>query len=494
MNTFTKRLSKQNSRAVSFISSLKDDREIAEEIVKINLAHMICLIDSKSINYEIAKKCIKFLLNIRLNQEHDKVAEDFHQLLELYAIDKIGIDAAGYLNLGKSRNDQVACAIRMKLRARLIEIMRGLLSLQSVILDLASDNKHIIMPGYTHLQHAQPITISHHFLAYFDSFQRSFERIQEVYRRVNLSPMGAAALAGTTIPIDRRAIAELLGFDGVVENSIDAVSSRDFAIESLACVCLIMLDLSRLAEEMILWSSKEFRFIEISDEFSASSSIMPQKKNPVICEIIRAKAASSFGRLLTCLTIMKALPHAYNLDLQEMTPMLWESLKDSIESINIMGMVLRSLTVNSDAINESMNEDFSTATNLADYLVINYKIPFRVAHMIVGELVRRAYTAREPFVKIVLRDLPSVSSKLARKEIVEDEEKVRSVLDPERAISSIVTYGGSNPNFLDQFINERRRLLTKGALLVSKLDGKLNRANTKLIQRATSIGMCKGIN
>jgi argininosuccinate lyase len=372
-----------------FTSSSEHDPYIANTVVEINLAHVLLLVKggilSKAEGRSLAM-ALKGLLN-RIKAIPPKM-EDIHMVVEEAVIKAVGPDIGGKIHTGKSRNDQVATALRIRLREFLIEICLNLLKLQEVLLRKASSNVEVIMPGFTHLQHAQPITVAHYLLAYSDMFGRDLERLLASYSRINLSPMGSAALAGTGYKLDRSSIAEYLGFDGLVENTLDGVASRDFALEAVSSLSILMVDVSRFAEEIVIWSSQEFSFIELPNDHSSTSSIMPQKKNPVTAEILRAKCGDILGEMASMVGIMKALPLTYNLDMQELTPHLWRACETSLLSLRILADLIAKLRFNVDRLKNAVGKDFSVATELADTLVREGGLPFRTAHQVVGEIVR----------------------------------------------------------------------------------------------------------
>ncbi len=476
-----RRLKRYDDRATDFISSIEFDAPIARHVLRINTAHMLSLVRSGEVEKDVGKDCLKFLLHTAPEASFGKHAEDFHQALEQYAVDMLGVEKAGYLNLGKSRNDQVACAIRMEARERIIGLAKALTALQVSLITLVRRHGRMIIPGFTHLQHAQPVTLAHHFVAHFDAIQRDFERLMQLYERVNLSPMGAAALAGTSVNLDRRSVASLLGFEGVIENAMDAVSSRDFAVEALSCAGMVMLDMSRIAEEVILWSSKEFGFVEVSDEYAASSSIMPQKKNPVTAEVVRAKCGSVLGSLQAVCAILKGLPYSYNLDLQEVTPHVWDGLANTHRSVEMMGATLSTMKFNPRSIQESMRNDYSTATSLANYLVKSSGLSFREAHAVVGEIVRISFEKGLPFAEAA-KDLPKVPGAVARL----DQKTLKDLLDPAASLDAIATQGGANPRFIRESVARRLQQIKKNASSASKLERKLTAADAALLKQVIS--------
>ncbi|TLX99550.1 MAG: argininosuccinate lyase [Thaumarchaeota archaeon] len=448
-----KRLKRSNESATGFTSSIGFDAPIARHVIRINTAHMLTLIRGGEVKKGIGAECLKFLLEAAPETTTGQF-EDIHQAIEQSAVDRLGVEKAGFLNLGKSRNDQVASAIRMELRERIILLLTRVNLLQESLLGVVKRDGRTVIPGFTHLQH----------------------------ERVNLSPMGAAALAGTSVNIDRRLIASLLGFTGIIDNSMDAVSSRDFAVEALSSCEMLMIELSRIAEEIILWSSKEFGFVEVADEYAASSSIMPQKKNPVTAELVRAKCGSVLGSLQAVCTILKGLPYSYNLDLQEVTPHLWAGLANTQRSVEIIDGTISTLIFNPKALSRSMEGDYSTATSLANYLVKSSGLSFREAHSLVGEVVRKSVEEAIPFFEAA-RELPNLSKKIPPL----DEKTLQSILDPTALLKSIVTAGGANPQFIPGGVERRLRLVHRNRSRLAKLEGDLKLAELSLLRNANSL-------
>ena len=462
------------------------DRRIAGHVIAVNVAHMVALVKAEEVDGDTGRKVVKFLLGASPEAPADARSEDFHQHLEQQAVDALGVEAAGSLNYGKSRNDQVATAIRMELRQQLITMVESIAGLQRALLGLIRKHGGAVLPGYTHLQRAQPVTLAHHFTAHFDSFQRDDERALQLYARVNVSPMGAAAMAGTSVKVDRGLVARSLGFSGVVKNAMDAVSSRDVAVEALSCATMTMLDASRLAEELILWSSWEFGFLEIDDAYAASSSIMPQKKNAVSAEMVRAKAGSVMGDLVAACAILKALPYSYNLDLQEVTPQLWRGLGDTIDSLGVLAGMTSTASVKTDAIRRTIDDDNSTAVALANHLVRERGISFREAHAIVGQLVRVSAETGRPLKEVAPSKLPAVSARFGKRLAI-DAGTAEKVLSPERFLGAIATEGGSNPRFIAGGLKARQRELELTASKLSELRSSLKGSERRLTAAASGI-------
>ncbi|EMB56230.1 argininosuccinate lyase [Streptococcus mutans 11A1] len=373
-----------------FGASISFDQKLAEFDLKGSIAHVTMLGEKGIISQEDAAT-IKAGLEDLLEEykagqlKFDVSNEDIHMNMESLLTAKIG-PVAGKLHTARSRNDQVATDMHLYLKAKLDEVIEKLANLRTVLVDLADKHVHTIMPGYTHLQHAQPISFGHHLMAYYNMFTRDSERFIFNVKHTDLSPLGAAALAGTTFPIDREMTAQLMGFAEPYSNSLDAVSDRDFILEFLSNASILMMHMSRICEEVISWCSHEYQFVTLSDTFSTGSSIMPQKKNPDMAELIRGKSGRVYANLFGLLTVMKALPLAYNKDLQEDKEGMFDTAETITVALNILAGMLSSMIVNDKHMAESTQKDFSNATELADYLA-SKGMPFRQAHEIVGKLI-----------------------------------------------------------------------------------------------------------
>jgi argininosuccinate lyase len=376
--------------------------------------------------------------------------EDVHMNIERALTEKIG-DAGKRLHTGRSRNDQVATDIRLWLRAQLDTLQNLMAELHVALLDLAEANVSTVMPGFTHLQVAQPVTFGHHLLAYVEMFLRDSERLADCRKRVNRLPLGAAALAGTTFPINREYTAQLLGFDGVCQNSLDAVSDRDFAIEFTSAATLIMLHLSRLSEELILWMNPQFAFIDIADRFCTGSSIMPQKKNPDVPELVRGKTGRVVGALMSLVTLMKAQPLTYNKDNQEDKEPLFDTVDTLIDTLRIYADMMRGITVKPEAMRRAVLLGFATATDLADYLV-KKGLPFRDSHEVVALAVRHAETLGVGLEELPLSELQTYSALI--------EADVFDVLTPEGSLAQRNHTGGTAPAQVASQIQRHRAALS----------------------------------
>ncbi|MEA3156367.1 MAG: argininosuccinate lyase [Betaproteobacteria bacterium] len=375
--------------------------------------------------------------------------EDVHLNIERRLTDIVG-DAGKRLHTGRSRNDQVATDVRLYLRAGIDQITALIKGLQRKLLDVAEKHTDTVMPGFTHLQVAQPVSFAHHLLAYFEMLSRDAQRLIDCRKRVNKLPLGAAALAGTSFPIDRQMVAKELGFEGLCENSLDAVSDRDFAIEFCACAALLMTHLSRFSEELILWMSPRFRFIDLADRFCTGSSIMPQKKNPDVPELIRGKTGRVNGHLVALLTLMKAQPLAYNKDNQEDKEPLFDTVDTLTMSLAVFTELLGGLEVNRDAMREAVQQGYATATDLADYLV-KKGVPFREAHEAVAQAVRHAENRGKDLSGLPLSELQQFSALIA--------DDVFDALTLEGSLAARSHIGGTAPVRVKQAIAKARKSL-----------------------------------
>jgi argininosuccinate lyase len=474
------RIRRSSKEANDFTSSVGFDGPLSGHVVKINMAHMVSLVKSGEVGQKEGAACLAFLSGLPTKMDLDPSTEDVHHWLEQKAIASVGIDAAGYLNLGKSRNDQVATALRMEVRERVIGIVGRAKRLEASLLKVMARYGNLPLPGYTHLQRAQPTTVFHHMQSHFEAVEEDVERLTQLYARVNLSPMGAAAFAGTSVKVDRAAVASLLGFDGLVGNSMFAVSSRGFLLETVSVLELLMVDLSKMAEELVLWSSTEFGFVELGDEYSATSSIMPQKKNPVVAETIRAKCGSVIGEATAAFSIAKALPNAYNLDLQEMTPHLWRALDDTASSVSLMAAMLASVRFDPARLNETVGEGMSTATELANELVRAHGVSFRGAHQIVGELVRSAVEDGTTLEGSAEARLAEVSERVTGRAIKIDKARLRAVLDALKTLTLVGSSGGANPKFAARQMVQDKKEIEKLSDWLEEKENKLNESTKSL--------------
>ncbi len=423
-----------------FNASVGFDQRLAEFDIQGSLAHARMLARCKLISAAdlaaIERGMADILAEVRAGTFPWSIErEDVHFNIEHRLTDRVG-DAGKRLHTARSRNDQVATDIRLWLRAEIDSLTGRIRAVRAALLDLAEQHADVLMPGFTHMQVAQPVTFGHHLMAYFEMFSRDAERLADCRKRVNRLPLGASALAGTSFPIDRESVARELGFDGVCENSLDAVSDRDFAIEFLAAAAVAMMHVSRLAEELVTWMSPRFGFVDIADRFCTGSSIMPQKKNPDVPELMRGKTGRVYGALTTLLTVMKGQPLAYNKDNQEDKEPLFDAADTLADVFTLLAQLLPAVTPRPERMRAALSEGFATATDLADYLV-RKGVAFRDAHEVVARAVRAAEKARVDLAGLPLATLQSFSPLIG--------EDALAVLTPEGSIASRTHIGGTAP-------------------------------------------------
>ncbi|MDV2481823.1 argininosuccinate lyase [Methanoculleus sp. Wushi-C6] len=463
-----------------FLASMEADRWIAEADLLVDMAHLLGLRRQGIIDEAPARALMAALLDLHdhgLPEEaFDEKFEDIHAGKEAYLIDRVGEDFGGRLHMGRSRNDEVATCIRVRLKQELIALVRSLDDLRRTLLDVAAAHTETVMPGFTHLQHAQPTTLAHYLLAYEQAFSRDTARLREAYARVDVSPLGSAAFASTGFPLDRVYTAGLLGFSRPAPNSMDAVAARDFAIEVLAGVAVSMTTASRLCEELVIWSTAFVGFVQLDDAYCSTSSIMPQKKNPDVAEIMRAKAGSAAGSLAAAITIVKGLPMSYNRDLQELTPHLWRGVESARQSIPLLAGMIGTATFRTERMAAEAGRGFSTATELADVLVREYGLPFRTAHRIVGRAVRHG--------SLDLATVEAAAREAAGISVVElgvTEEKIASVLDPVHAVAVRNIVGGPAPAAVAVQLSEQQDLLARDTAWAEETGAALSSAFEHLI-------------
>ena len=461
------RLNKEmTEEAAEFTSSLEADKEIFYADIKCNFAHTTMLKEENIIDSDIADKILDALLKLKEEGydvlDFNPAVEDIHMAIENYVTDIVGPDA-GFMHTAKSRNDQVATDIRLVLRDKISDIQNDILDFMDNLVDMADNYKESVFIGFTHLQHAQPITIAHHLMAHVQALKRDYQRLSDTYKRVNLNPLGSAAMTTTSFPINRELTTKLLGFDGYLENSMDGVSSRDFAAEAIFDLTSLCTTLSKICEELILWSTYEFGVIKMDDAYCSTSSIMPQKKNPDVAEVARSKATRVNGELITVLTMLKALPYTYNRDLQEITPHLWRSFKESKAVLSIVSKMLLSVSFNEDRCLELAGKNFATATDLADIMVRERKIPFRTAHKIVGRVVNEATSKGLEATDVTSKFVDDVAEELGFDKLNLDEKLVNNALNPLENVKMRKVPGGPSPemvtlamNHIKEFIKEER--------------------------------------
>ncbi len=472
------RLSPVREDVAKFTSSMKDDVKLAKAVVAINKAHIVMLLEQKIIKQPDGAKLLQAIVKCA-SAALDTSAEDVHIAMEEAVLKEAGEAAGGNLHIAKSRNDQVATAIRMELRNELLSLMRAVTHVQDHLAEVAKEHVNTVILEYTHLQPAQPVTFAHYLLSHFAALERDLQRLQGAYTRVNLCPLGAGALATTSFPINRDRTAELLGFNGLAENSIDAVGSRDFITETLAVLTLTAVNLSRFAEDLIIWSSPDFGVVELPDEFTSTSSIMPQKKNPEVLEVIRARASHVLGDFVASAAAVKSLPSTYNLDFQEITPKLWESIENVHASLDMFHKMLPKLKVTAD-VSGKANASFVAATELANVLVRKYDVPFRTAHKVVGALVKSLIEAKLTFADATPALLQKAAKDTTGIKLAVKAEDLKALADPLALVETCKVKGGPAPVEVKRALAEREKQLTLTRANISKLDKALDEAENKL--------------
>lgn len=449
------RFTKETDELVyNFNASISFDQKFYAQDIKGSIAHVTMLAKQGILTEKEKMQIVEGLQGILKDVDEGTLAikdtyEDIHSFVEATLIERIG-DVGKKLHTGRSRNDQVALDMKLYIRDEVEEIDRILKKLLQVLLCIMKENTQTAMPGFTHLQKAQPITLAHHMGAYFEMFKRDRSRMHDIYERMNYCPLGAGALAGTTYPLDREYTAELLGFQGATLNSIDSVADRDYLIELLAGLSTVMMHLSRFAEEVIIWNSNEYQFVDIDDAYSTGSSIMPQKKNPDIAELVRGKTGRVYGALMSLLTTMKGLPLAYNKDMQEDKEWAFDAIDNAKGCISLFTGMLKTMQFNKDRMKDSARHGFTNATDAADYLV-NHGVAFRDAHGIVGQLV---LTCLEK--KIALDELPLVEYQKISPVFEED---IYEAISLETCVNKRVTTGAPGQTVMKQVIEVYKKYM-----------------------------------
>ncbi|MCR5736464.1 MAG: argininosuccinate lyase [Eubacterium sp.] len=450
------RFTKETNQLVfNFNESLSFDRKFYKQDIRGSLAHVRMLGKQGIISEDEMNTIINGLEGIladlnsgALDFDH---SEDIHSFVEAHLIERVG-DAGKKLHTGRSRNDQVALDMKLYTRDEIVEINELLKDLLSSLLKVMEENTETFMPGFTHLQKAQPITLAHHFGAYFEMFKRDRSRLDDIYNRMNLCPLGSGALAGTTYPLDREYTAELLEFDGPTLNSMDSVSDRDYLIELMSALSTIMMHLSRFCEEIIIWNSNEYRFVNIDDSYSTGSSIMPQKKNPDIAELIRGKTGRVYGALTSILTTMKGIPLAYNKDMQEDKEFAFDAIDTVKGCILLFTGMIDTMTFNKDIMENSTKNGFTNATDAADYLV-NHGVPFRDAHGIVGQLVLFCEEKKISLDDMTLEEYKAISPVF--------EEDIYDAISLQTCVDKRLTIGAPSPEAMKKVITIYKDYLSK---------------------------------
>lgn len=440
---------------LEFLSSISDDAAIAQYDILGSQAHTLMLLENKIITKAEAAKILGALEKLKKEDISEKSdAEDIHELIESLVIKKAGKDAGGKMHTARSRNDQVALDIRMKIRDDINVVCFCLNQTLETLITLAEKNSEVIMPLYTHMQQAQVGLFSHFLLAYADALFRDLDRFYLAYGRVNESPLGAGPVGGTSIPIDRMSTARMLGFKGLVENSIDATTSRDFVAEYVGNAAILMTNLSRMAEDFIIWSTSEFSFIDLADKFTSTSSVMPQKKNPDVLELIRGKTSQVIGYQMAVLSTLKGLPSGYNRDLQQVKVSIWPTSKIVISSLLVVNSLLKTMKVNEEKLRQAIDGGYSISLDIAEALV-RKGIPFRNAHRIVGNLVQVASNYGKPLADLSLGDVENV---IRENEIdANDLYKIIQSTTPEYSLDTRRSQGSSGKHEQRRMVESRKR-------------------------------------
>ena len=451
------RFTKETDKLVyNFNASISFDQKFFKQDIEGSIAHVVMLAKQGILTKEEKDAILKGLTEIRQDVEEGKLEitdtyEDIHSFVEANLIDRIG-DAGKKLHTGRSRNDQVALDMRLYTRLEVLYVDELVKTLLETLLHIMEENVDTYMPGFTHLQKAQPVTLAHHIGAYFEMFKRDRSRLKDIYHRMNYCPLGAGALAGTTYPLDRNYTASLLGFEGPTLNSMDSVSDRDYVIEFLSALSTIMMHLSRFCEEIIIWNSNEYRFVEIDDAYSTGSSIMPQKKNPDIAELVRGKTGRVYGALVSILTTMKGIPLAYNKDMQEDKELTFDAIDTVKGCLALFEGMIRTMKFNKEIMEKSAAMGFTNATDAADYLV-GRGVPFRDAHSIIGKLVLYCIDKNCSIDDLSIEELKEISPVF--------EEDIYEAISLKTCVEKRLTVGAPGPDAMRKVIEIQKEYLSK---------------------------------
>ena len=470
---------------LDYVSSIKDDSEIALFDILGSQAHVLMLQEIKIISKNDAKKILIALESLKKEKlDSSSAAEDIHELIESLVIKKAGMASGGKMHTARSRNDQVTLDIRMKIRHDINILCNCLLDTIEALVSLAKNHQKTIMPLYTHLQQAQAGLFSHYLLAHADALFRDFDRLYDAYKHVNESPLGAGPVGGTSIPIDRHSTAEMLGFDGIVENSIDATSTRDFVAEYIATIAILMTNLSKIAEDFVLWSTSEFSFIELSDEFTSPSSVMPQKKNPDILELTRGKTAEIIGNLTAILSTIKGLSTGYGRDLQQIKSSIWSTSKTSISALLILKSMLLTLKVNDKQMKKATNSSYLIALDIAEKLVLK-EIPFRTTHKIAGSLVQQAHNSKKSLNKLTPAEIKkSVEGTKVNPTIVAEIIKTTTTIS---SLQDRISFGSSGYAEQKRMIKSRMKKINDLRTNTTKRENELSKALELLDEKISNL-------
>ena len=470
---------------LDYLSSISEDKEITLYDIWGSQAHTIMLYENKIITKKDAAKILSALEKLKKeNLSVKSDSEDIHELIESLVIKKAGKQAGGKMHTARSRNDQISLDIRMKIRDDINTLCSCLLDMIETLVSLAEKNQDAIMPLYTHLQQAQVGVFSHYLLAYADALFRDLDRFYVTYGRVNESPLGAGAIGGTSLPIDRQSTAKMLGFKGLVENSIDATGARDFVAEYVGQVAILMTNLSRFAEDFILWSSSEFSFIELSDKFASTSSVMPQKKNPDILELTRGKTAQVIGYQMAILSNIKGLPSGYSRDLQQIKISIWASSKIAISTLLVINAMLKTIKVNKQKMKKAIDSGYSISLDVVEHLV-KKGIPFRVAHTIVGKLVQAASKSKTPLSALSLSEIKKslIDGRVEAKELY----KIIQGMTVHSSLNERTSYGSSGKSEQKRMILDRKKKIQAYRVGTTKRTNEVKTAFENLAKKVKTL-------
>ncbi len=470
---------------LDYLSSILEDKEIVLYDIWGSQAHTIMLYENKIITKKDVTKILSALEKLKKeNLSVKSDSEDIHELIESLVIKKVGKQAGGKMHTARSRNDQISLDIRMKIRDDINTLCSCLLDMIETLVSLAEKNSDSIMPLYTHLQQAQVGVFSHYLLAYADALFRDLDRFYVTYGRVNESPLGAGPIGGTSLPIDRQSTARMLGFKGIIENSIDATGSRDFVAEYVGQVAILMTNLSRLAEDFILWSSSEFSFIELSDKFASTSSVMPQKKNPDILELTRGKTAQVIGYQMAILSNIKGLPSGYSRDLQQIKASIWSASKIAISALVVINAMLKTLKVNKQKMKKALDSGYSVSLDIAEQLVKD-GIPFRIAHAILGKLVQTVSKSKKPLSTLSISEIrKSLSdSKVEAKKLY----KIIQDMTAHSSLNERTSHGSSGRSEQQRMISDRKKKIQAYLIGTTKRTNEVKTAFENLSKKVKTL-------
>ncbi|WP_455367639.1 argininosuccinate lyase [[Eubacterium] cellulosolvens] len=485
-NIYRSRLAKgYDESTASFVSSLTEDQWIILEDIEGTEAHDIMLAEQKIID----KRELKLILNALEEIRHEVLkkeipltgkSEDVHEYIESRVIEKIGVKVGGKIHMGRSRNDQIAVDIRMKVRKEINRISRHILNLIRVLHERAKEEARTVALLYTHTQQAQIGVYAHYLNFYTETLLRDFYRFDDCYKRVNMNPLGACAVGGTRFPIDRYRTTELLGFNGLIYNSLDAVSSRDFALETSGDLSILMVNLGRIAEDVILWSSEEFGYLEVADEYSSVSSVMPQKKNPCTVELVRGRIGQVYGTLLNLLTIMKSIPSGYNRDLQAMKIPLMESLTVVADSLQILNGVFKTIKVNRTRMRASVEKSFATALDLAEALSVTSDLSFRETHTLVGKIVLKFLKEKKNLKEVDAMTIRTLSQQFLGQDLQVDDRLLAQALNPDTCLEGKRSQGSPSPSEIKRILGLHSKEISHCEKILQFREKRLQNAQKKL--------------